>query len=221
MFESKFVPLTVKVNWPLPTTIEVGEILVTAGARVPGASVVNIAAFDVPPPGPGLNTVTASVPADTTSVAGMLAVNWVLEINVVALAELSNLTEELEIKLVPFTVSVKAASPSVLDEGDMLVIAGTGLSVLIVRRAVLENPPAGAGLNTVIFAVPATLRSATGRIAVTWVDELNVVALGAPFRYTMEPAIKPLPLTVNVMVELPCATVDGDIPVMAGTGFCA
>src|SRR3989344_1012046 len=114
------------VNWPLPTTIEEGEMLAIAGMGVPGAKVVKVTAFDTPPPGPGLNTVMASVSGETMSEAGMLAVSWVLEIKLVVLMAPSNRTSEPDMKLVPFTVRVNPGSPAVLDEGDMLTIVGTG-----------------------------------------------------------------------------------------------
>jgi hypothetical protein len=39
---------------------------------------VKVSAFDVPPPGEGLTTVAEVVPAVAMSLAGAVAVNWVL-----------------------------------------------------------------------------------------------------------------------------------------------
>ena len=64
-------------------------------------------------------------------------------------------------KLVPFTVRVKADPPAVADEGLKLVVVGTGLSgTLIVKVCELEVPPPGEGLKTVTLAVPAVAISA-------------------------------------------------------------
>ena len=45
-----------------------------------GVVIVNDVAFDVPPPGPGLITVTEAVPAAVTSDAGTVAVSDVAEL---------------------------------------------------------------------------------------------------------------------------------------------
>ena len=69
-------------------------------------------------------------------------------------------------KLVPLTVSVKAAPPAVAEEGLRLVIVGTGLSDgLIVKVIPFEVPPPGVGLKTVTVAVPAVAISAAGMLA--------------------------------------------------------
>jgi len=67
-------PFTVKVNAPDPAVAVAGKIPDTLGA---GLFTVNVAAVDVPPPGVGLNAVTAAVPAVATSAARIAAVNCV------------------------------------------------------------------------------------------------------------------------------------------------
>jgi len=59
---TKFVPLTVRVNAPVPAVAEVGctEVKVGTGFE---PETVSCAALDVPPPGAGLVTVTLSAPA--------------------------------------------------------------------------------------------------------------------------------------------------------------
>ena len=117
--------------------------------------------MEVPPPGVGLKTVTLAVPVVAMSAARIEAVTCVEETYVVVRPEPFHLTTELEMKLVPLTVKVKAAPPAVADEGLRLVVVGTGLSgTLIVKVWVLEVPPPGAGLNTVTMAVPAVAMSA-------------------------------------------------------------
>ena len=88
----------------------------------------------MPPPGVGLKTVTLAVPAVTMSAAAIEAVSWLALTYVVVREEAFHLTTELEMKLVPFTVRVKAAPPAVADEGLRLVVVGRGLSgTLIVK----------------------------------------------------------------------------------------
>ena len=66
--------------------------------------------------------------------------------NVVLLALPLNFTCEAETNPVPFTVSVKAAPPTVTPFGESELMLGTGLST--VKLTVLEMPPPGAGLVT-------------------------------------------------------------------------
>jgi len=59
----KSVPVTVSVNAGPPAIAELGSSAVIAG----GLTIVTVTAFDVPPPGEGVKTVTAAVPAVATS----------------------------------------------------------------------------------------------------------------------------------------------------------
>jgi hypothetical protein len=86
--------------------------------------------LEVPPPGVGLNTVTVAVPAVTISAAVIAAVNWVDDTYVVVRLAPFHCTTEPLTKLLPLTVSVKAAPPANADEGLKLVITGTGLVVV-------------------------------------------------------------------------------------------
>ncbi len=121
-------------------------------------------------------------------------------------------------KPLPLTVSVKAAPPAVREVGLMLEIAGTGGS-LIVKVWALEVPPAGAGLNTVTVAVPAAAMSEAGIAAVSRVEETYVVVRLAPFHWTTEPELKPLPLTVSVKAALPEYAVVGLRLFVVGKGL--
>ena len=74
----KLFPLAVKVNEAAPAVILAGDMAVNVGTGLfPGALTVNVAAFDVPPPGAGVTTVTAAVPAVVTREALTVAVNCV------------------------------------------------------------------------------------------------------------------------------------------------
>ena len=113
---------------------------------------VNVRAFEVPPPGAGLNTVTRAVPDEAISAAGIAAVNWVALTNVVVRLLPFHCTTDAEIKFVPFTVSVNAAPPAKALLGAMEVRVGTGLfgtAAVIVNVKPVESPPPGAGLDTV------------------------------------------------------------------------
>jgi hypothetical protein len=156
----------------------VGEILLNVGK---GLFIVKVAEVLVPPPGVGLKTVIKGVPAATRSVAGMLAVTWVALTNVVERGLLLNLTSELSLKFEPLTVKVKAAAPTALLVGEILLNVGGGLLTVKVAAEALVPPP-GVGLKTVIEGVPAVRRSDAGITAVNWVALTNVVERGLPFR---------------------------------------
>jgi hypothetical protein len=85
--------------------------------------------FEVPPPGAGLVTVTASVPAEATAAAGMgtdnCVVPWEREMLVV-IAVAPKATVEAEVKFVPLIVSVKGALPGKELLGEIAVIVGIG-----------------------------------------------------------------------------------------------
>ena len=82
--------------------------------------------MEVPPPGVGLKTVTLAVPAVAMSAARIEAVTCVEERYVVVRFVPFHLATEPEMKLVPFTVRVKAAPPAVADDGLRVEIVGTG-----------------------------------------------------------------------------------------------
>jgi len=87
---------------------------------------VKFTAFEVPPPGAGLLTVTAAVPTMAMAAAGMAAVNCVALTNVVLRAVPPKLTTEAATKFVPLIISVKAALPAVALVGEIVVIVGGG-----------------------------------------------------------------------------------------------
>lgn len=81
------------------------------------AVIVNVTAFDVPPPGAGFVTVTAGVPAVATSLAEIGAVNCVALTNVVVFVLPLNFTIEVLTKFEPLTVSVNAVDPAAIVDG--------------------------------------------------------------------------------------------------------
>src|SRR5205823_2967540 len=124
---TKFVPFTVNVNAAPPTGADVGLTLVVVGTGFGDVEIVNVWAFEVPPPGAALNTVTDAVPAVARSVARMDAVSCDAETNIVVRsAPFHRTTDEPATKFVPFTVNVNAAPPTGADVGLTLVVVGTG-----------------------------------------------------------------------------------------------
>ena len=75
------------------------------------------------------------------------------------------LMTELATKLLPFTVSVKAAAPAVALDGDNDERAGTGLFTANVIAP--DVPPPGVGLDTVTLVVPVLAISPAGTWAVS------------------------------------------------------
>ncbi len=75
---TKLLPVTVRVRVPPPAAAPEGLRRVMAGTGFAvTASMVKLCAFEVPPPGVGLSTVTEAVPAIVMSAAGMDAAIWV------------------------------------------------------------------------------------------------------------------------------------------------
>ena len=72
---TNFVPLTVSVNAPEPARSLAGCNEVSVGNGLLAAVIVKGTAFDIPPPGAGLVTVTVGVPAEVTSLARIAAVS--------------------------------------------------------------------------------------------------------------------------------------------------
>ena len=97
-------------------------------------------------------------------------------------------------------------------------MTGSGLGMTMVRSTAFDRPPPGAGLKTVICAVPAAGRSLAGMAAVNCVVLTNVVGRSLPFQRTTDPWLKPLPVTVSVRAA-PVGAVAGDSVLTAGTGL--
>jgi hypothetical protein len=142
------------------------------------AAIVNVCTFDV---APQLTTVIEAVPAVAMRAAGTVAVSCVAETNVVVSAVPFQFTVEIVAKFVPLTVKVNPGPPAV---------AQVGLSELIVGGAAIVNVTGfdaePVEFLTVTGAVPAVAISAASTIAVSWVEETNVVARFAPFHLTTE-----------------------------------
>jgi len=73
----------------------------------------------------------------------------------------------------------------------------------IVNRSADDVPPPGVGVCTVTGAVPLDARSLAPIDARNCVALMKVVDRGAPFHWTTDEAMKPLPLTVSVNAAPP------------------
>jgi hypothetical protein len=104
-------------GWP---RIEVKENVVSVFEKfrvVLDAITCKNCGFDVPPPGPGLNTLTDAVLATATSEDRMSAVTCKLETKCVVRALPFQFTTEDEMNPEPFTLRVKLALPGATADG--------------------------------------------------------------------------------------------------------
>ena len=125
---SKFVPATSNER-ASPAGAQLGKSTLIVGATLAVLVTANVMAFETPPPGAGLVTVTVVSPVEAILEAGMAAVNCVELTKVVATAP-PKLTVEDALKFVPLTVSVKAAPPAAALFGEMLMTDGVGFDSL-------------------------------------------------------------------------------------------
>ena len=122
------------------------------------------------------------------------------------------------IKLLPLTVNVNPASPAKAVAGFRVVSAGTGLGGVMVKITALEVKPPAAGSKTVMPGVPAALMSAFVIAAISFVAETKVVGRSAPFHFTFEFAVKPLPKTIREKSPLCACFVVGSSAVITTGG---
>jgi len=172
------------------------------------SSIGNVIAFDVPPH--GLTTVIEAVVGLAMRAAVTVAVSCVEETNVVVREVAFQRTVEVETKFVPLTVNVNCESPAE---------AQVGLSELMVGAALIVNvfaPDVAAHPATVIEAVPGVAMSEAGTVAVSRVEDTNVVTSGVPSQFTVEPETKLVPLTVSVNCGPPAAMQVGLIELIVG-----
>ena len=111
----------------------------------------------------------------------------------------------------PLTVNVNCGPPAVAQVGLVEVIVG---DALIVNVTAFDVPPQG--VTMVIEAVPGVAISEAGTVAVSCVEETNVVVNAVPFHFTVEPETKLVPFTVNVNCGPPATAQFGLSEVMLG-----
>lgn len=119
------------------------------------------------------------------SVAEIVAVNWLGEINDVARGLPFHRTTESAVKPAPLNINGKPGPPALAESGLKFVITGAALgAALIVSKTALDVPPPGGGLNTVMLAWPAAVVSLAETTIVNCVAEMNVPGRGVPFHRT-------------------------------------
>ena len=136
--ETKPEPVTVSVKAPPPATAEFGLMLEMTGA---GLLMLKVTAFDVPPPPPGLKTVTEAVPATAMSLARIVAVLWVPPEPDVARFEPFQRTTVPPAKFEPLTVSVKLEPPASAEFGEILLMDGVCALTAAAEQARIMNVP--------------------------------------------------------------------------------
>jgi hypothetical protein len=161
------VPFTVNVNAAEPVTALTGATDVINGTGFELVTVNTTGGLEVPPPGAALVTVTVAVPAAARSAAGIVATSSVALLNPVLRGLPFQFTTEEAMKLLPEMVRVVAAVPAAMELGDIAASIGAGFTSPIGRVAVLEMPPPGAGLLTVMLAAPVAEMLVAGTMTVT------------------------------------------------------
>jgi hypothetical protein len=204
--ETKFVPVTVRVNAALPAVTESEERPVIVGA--PGALIVNDAPKDAPAESV---TVTVAEPVVAIRLAGTVAVRLVALTNVVVNAVPFHCTVAPETKFVPVTVKVKSEPPASADAGERLPIVGT--AELMAKAAAADVPPASV---TVTFAEPVVAIRLAGTAAVRLVALTKVVVNAVPFHCTVAPETKFVPVTVSENAAPPAIAEEGERLAMVG-----
>ena len=132
------------------------------------------------------------------------------------------LTTEPLIKSVPVTVIVRSLLPAIAVLGLIAVRTGGRLLTIIVVIVKVSEPlvpPPGAGVKTVIAAVPAVAMLAAETTVVNCDELLKLVVSATPFHCMTDPLTKLLPVTVSVKLADPATTLVGDIDTDTGTGL--
>ena len=206
-------PPTRRVKPAEPGATMAGDRSAMTGTGVPTS---NGSALDMPPPGPGVRTVTWAVLGAATSLDGIIAVSCVGLTKVVVRLLPFHWTTELATNPLPATASEKVPATGTVEEGDREVRIGAGL--LMVKIRPFEVPPAGAGLTTVTWTVPAVAMSLAGIAACKIALLPKPVVRLEPFNCTTEPEVKPVPFTVRVKSAAPAVAVAGEMEVRLGIG---
>jgi hypothetical protein len=135
------VPLTVRLKAGPPVGATLGLRPVVVGTPL---LMDTVCAFETPPPGDGLLTVTEMVPVVAISAVDIVARNWFEETYVVGRLAPFHRTTEPEMKLFPLTVNVNAGPPPMTTFGETLVVAGSGFDATV---AFTTDPDANPLMN--------------------------------------------------------------------------
>ena len=122
-----------------------------------------------------------------------VTVSWLALTKVAECCDLLNVTVEAVMKPLPLMVSVSGPLLALAEEGDKLVITGTGFDTpCTVKLNGCEVPP-GLGFVTVIGNAPADAKSHVGISALTCVVVTKAVNRGEPLKYAVAPGAKLVP----------------------------
>jgi len=146
------LPPTVAVNCCVWLTRTVG----LDGLTVTAMSTVRSTAFEVPPPGLGVTTLTGNVPAVVSCAAGMTAVNCVELPTVVVTAVPLNWTVDCWANPVPVTVSVVSPLPASMVVGEIEVMDGDGLLIVAEAEPLWLVSTAAVAVTVTAFGVGGT-----------------------------------------------------------------
>lgn len=135
--------------------------------------------LEEPPLAMRFTTVTLAVPMAAMSAAVKSACRLVFEMKVVGRALPFQATTEVGKKFIPVTATLNAGPPATAELGVISVMVGGG--VWMTKVSGPDVPPPGAGLETVIVAVPGVAISAALIAACRLVLDPNVVVRAAPF----------------------------------------
>ena len=136
----------------------------------------------------------------------MVAMSWVLLINCVESVTPLNCTTAPFTKLLPVTVISNVAAPAVTTDGEMELITAAGL--LMVNVLIMDVPPPGAGVKTVMAVVPVLTTLLGGTVAFSWELLTKLVVSEIPFHCATEVLEKLLPVKTIVKPDEPAVTED-------------
>jgi hypothetical protein len=177
---------------------------------------VKEALFDVPPPGPGFETVTGTVPAAVRSEPGRLTVSDVGDWDTTGSPIVPNITIEEDRKFVPAIVRLMVDDPATRIDGDSPVTVGVGLMMtgaVAVKLTTLET--AFPGLLTATVTLPGVDGTVTNAVNVPAFT--NVVPTALPLKTIVAPLTKVEPFTVS-WIDAPVSPDSGEMSVTAGVG---
>jgi hypothetical protein len=154
----KELPLTPSVSGPEPATTLAGDRAASTGT---GAFTVNVCTPDVPPPGAGVLTDTATVLATASWAALSCVVKVVALTNVVVCATPPHSTCDPLTKLLPVSVRVVAAEPATAEAGVKALSTGTGFGATVTVNGSVPEMLVEL-FSTDTTAEPAVARSVAG-----------------------------------------------------------
>jgi fumarate reductase subunit D len=146
------LPVTLSVNCCVCPTITV----CAGGFTTTTTSTASVSALEVPPPGAGVVTATARLPAFANCAAGTSALNCVALPYVVASAVLPNSTTDCALKPVPVTVSVVFPLPALMVAGKMVLATGAGFTMVTVAAAERVGSVTLAAVKVTVFGAGGT-----------------------------------------------------------------